>query len=116
MRASTLFGLTIAILIGLAVVFGVKSAGLFDKTPPKVVDPERPKSLVAVTNLYEGHATMASDVMVRQVEPGEMDLYHKNKHKYMPAYPMAANFRVLARNVTAGEPLLREHFQDHVIP
>jgi Flp pilus assembly protein CpaB len=116
MRASTLFGLTIAILIGMAVVFGVKSSGLFDREPPKTVTPDRPKILVANKNMYENFAMTANDVIVRPVEDSEMDHYIRNKHKYMPPNPMAADHRELARNVVAGEPLLREHFKDHVLP
>ncbi len=116
MRASTLFGMTIAILIGMAVVFGVKSAGLFDRTLPVKVNNELPKILVAGDNLYEGHATTTSSVMIRAVDPSELDNYIKNRHKFMPAMLQAANNRVLARNVLANEPLLKEHFQDHAIP
>jgi len=56
MRASTLFGMTIAILIGMAVVFGVKSAGLFDRKLPPPVNPDRPKILVPFGNLFRDNA------------------------------------------------------------
>ncbi|MEI7685413.1 MAG: RcpC/CpaB family pilus assembly protein [Planctomycetota bacterium] len=115
MRASTLFGLTIAILIGMAVVFGVKSAGLFSaKIPP--VNPQLPSILVAQSNLFEGHALSANDVMVRPIDPSEREHYENNKRKYMPAFPGAVNFRVLSRHVYANEPLLKEHFKDMGIP
>lgn len=115
MRASTLFGLTIAILIGMAVVFGVKSAGLFSEKP-RVVNPDLPKVLVFRSSAFEGLTAMSNDVIVRAVDPSELDRYMKNRDKYMPANPEAANFRVLARNVYANEPLLKEHFKDLGLP
>ena len=116
MRASTLFGMTIAILIGMAVVFGVKSAGLFDRKLPEKVNNDLPKILVSFDNLFEGLVTTTNSVMIRTVDPSELDHYIKNRHKYMPAMIQAANNRILARNVVANEPLLKEHFQDHVMP
>ncbi len=116
MRASTLFGMTIAILIGLAVVFGVKSAGLFNRTPPKIENKPAPKVLAAARNLFADMTCTSGEVTVRYVAEEEMDLYLKNKHKYMPAVPEAASFRILSRNVTAGEALLKEHFQDLGMP
>src|SRR6476660_3530777 len=117
MRASTLFGLTIASLIGMAVVFGVKSAGLFDKKTPEKIVEERPRILVAKMNLFQDMTISRPDeVMFRPVEPSEMDNYLKNKHKSMPAIPEAAYWRILARNVQANEPLLKDSFQDHILP
>lgn len=117
MRASTLFGMTIAILIGMAVVFGVKSAGLFDKKLPEKINTERPRILVAKMNLFQDMTvTRAEEVMVRPVNDNEMDQYLKQKHKYMPAIPEAAFWRILARNVHADEPLLKESFQDLILP
>ncbi len=116
MRASSLFGMTIAILIGMAVVFGVKTAGLFDRKLPEKKNEDMPRILVAQTNLFQEMTTTSADVMLRPVDPSELDQYLKNKHKYMPAILAAANLRILARNVPANEPLLREHFQDLGLP
>jgi Flp pilus assembly protein CpaB len=117
MRASTLFGLTIAILIGMAVVFGVKSAGLFDKKVPEKVVQDRPKVLVPRYNLFEGlTVSRVDEVMVRNVEDHEMDQFIRNRHKYMTPMPEAAIFRVLARNVGSNEPLLKDYFQDIALP
>lgn len=116
MRASTLFGLTIAILIGMAVVFGVKSAGFFDRKQTPAPPPDRPRILVAAKNLYEGIHASPADVTVRAVEDHEMDQYIKNKHKYMPVVPAAVDLREIARNIPANEPLLKEHFKDLGLP
>lgn len=116
MRASTLFGLTIAILIGMAVVFGVKSSGLFSRPVVVATNPDRPKVLVFRSGSFEGLASMSTDVIVRPVDDTEMDQYMKNKHKYMPPIPEAVNFRILARNVYSNEPLLKEHFKDLGLP
>lgn len=116
MRASTLFGLTIAILIGMAVVFGVKSAGFFDRKAPPPAPPDRPRILVAAKNMYEGNHAVESDVTIRAVEDHEMDQYIKNRHKYMPTVTQAAHLREIARNIAANEPLLKEHFKDIGLP
>jgi Flp pilus assembly protein CpaB len=117
MRASTLFGMTIAILIGMAVVFGVKTAGLFDKKPVPVVNQERPKILVAKKNLFNDTTISSLDeVMVRYVDESELDQFLKNKHRYLPAFPEAALLRVLTRPVYANEPLLKDYFQDLILP
>lgn len=116
MRASTLFGLTIAILIGMAVVFGVKSAGFFDRKAPPPAPPDRPRILVAAKNMFEGIHASEHDVTIRPVEDHEMDQFIKNRHKYMPVVPAAVNLREIARNIPANEPLLKEHFKDLVLP
>lgn len=116
MRASTLFGLTIAVLIGAAVVVGVRSAGIFTKTPPAVQKQETPHILAAKRTLFEGITTTADDVFVRPMTPEELQLWTANKNKFLPAYPEVVGLRTLARNVEANQPLLKEHFQDIGLP
>ena len=116
MRASTLFGLTIAILIGLGVVFGVKSMGFFDRKAPVAEVQRMPLILVAGINMMEGITYSPNQVIIRPVSVDELTEYNRNKHKFMPPVPEAINFRVLARYVTANEPLLKEHFQDFKMP
>jgi WD40 repeat protein len=78
-----------------------------DNTPSS----DRPKILVARFSLFEGLTVARPDeVKVRFVEDSEMAEYLKNKDKYIPPDPESAVRRVLARNVAADQPLLKEYF------
>jgi Flp pilus assembly protein CpaB len=114
MKASTLFALTVAILLGLVVVGVAKYTGVFAKAPP----PQQPevKVLVAANNLFEGMALSAPDVRVRPLTPRELEAYKGNEDKYLPALPEAVNLRVPKRNIEADTPLLREDFEDVSLP
>ncbi len=117
MRASTLFALTIAILLGLAVVVGAKYAGVFD---PKQPDPPKKEEvyqiLVAKTNLFQDTAVTGADVYIRQVRPEERQEYLQNKKRYMPPLVQAAHMRIMNRDVQADTPLLHDYFKDMEIP
>lgn len=112
MRASTMFALVVAVLIGLGVTAAAKYAGLFDKPAAPEVKEEEIKVLVAASNLFENTMITANDVRLRALNKSEVEAYKKNEGRYLPAQPSAANFRVLARSVEADQPLLKEHFQD----
>jgi Flp pilus assembly protein CpaB len=116
MRASTLFALTIAVLIGLGAIAAVRYTGIFTKAAaPVVVEPVY-KVVVARQNLFEGMTLSAKDVAIRELTPDEVELYRKNSDKYLPPVAEAAQMRIVTRNVEAGKPLLREYFQDLGIP
>src|SRR5262245_3572138 len=105
MRASTLFGITIAGLLGLGVVVGAKYAGFFEPRGTPVAQEPPIKVLVARQNLFEGTTTTPAEVMVRDLRPEEKADYERNRNKYLPALPAAAHMRVLARSVGADRPL-----------
>jgi len=117
MKASTLFIITIAILLGVTAVVGAKYVGLFE---PKVVEPEKaqamPQVVVARQNLFEGVTLMTSQVRLRPLRAHELAHYEKNRDKYLPPLVEAAHLRVMARNVEADQPLLREFFTDQGLP
>ena len=117
MRASTLFALFIAVMIGLAGLAAARYFGVF-RTP--VVQPQPvvqlPKVLVAKKNLYEDIAMTPGDVEVRELTADEYDDYRKNPEKYLSARPEAASMRVLNRNVGAGQILYNEYLTPQVIP
>jgi Flp pilus assembly protein CpaB len=117
MRASTLFVLTIAVLVGLGAIAAVRYTGWFTKTPPPPVVVEAPiKVVVARENLFEGMTIQAKDVVLRDLSPAEAEYYKQNKDKYLPPVTEAATLRILTTNVEAGKPLLREYLQDLGIP
>jgi Flp pilus assembly protein CpaB len=113
MRASTLFALTIAVLIALGVAVAARYSGFFDSQPPVTKKPEVYQVLVASQNLFKGITLSANDVKVVEIrDQKEIDDYKANRDKYMPAVPAAANYRILARNVVAGEPLMKDDFKE----
>jgi Flp pilus assembly protein CpaB len=117
MKASTLFAITIAVLLGLGVVAVAKYTGLFTpKTPPPPVVKEPARILVAARNLFEGLTITPADVRVRDIKPEEEAQYNSHKDKYLPPLVEAGNMRVLARNVEADTPILKEHLQDSGLP
>jgi Flp pilus assembly protein CpaB len=116
MKLKALLGGLLVLLIGTVfVVWQFFSQPRNDAVP--VAPVARPKVLVARFNMFEGLAVARVDeVEVREVTDDEMEDYLRNKHQYMPPMREAAVFRVLARNVAANEPLLKEYFQDLIQP
>jgi Flp pilus assembly protein CpaB len=115
MKATTLFALTIALVLGLGAAATAKYFGLLDPkaaaaTPPPPPPPP-PTILVAGTNLFKGHALSAADVRVRPARPEEVADYNANQKDYLPAVVNAANFRVMAEHVEADRPLKVKHFE-----
>lgn len=124
MRASTLFAITLSLLLGLGAVAGARYAGLFDKKETPLV-PEKPvvvKMLVSKVTLYEGMATTPEMVMVRErtLSGDDEQQYRKDPGKfmakYMPASTTAASFRIPKRNILAETILLNDMFEDPELP
>lgn len=125
MRASSVFILALALLVGLAVAAGAKSAGLFDKkAPPPAPEKAAPaKALVAKVSLFEGVTVTAEQVRVRDLLPEEearlTDRFGKNwKEKVMPPTTAAAHLRTvnLGVNIPAESILLRDYFAEAGLP
>ena len=90
MKASTLFGFTLAVLLALGVVVGAKYLGWFE-VPASATGPaplkkaEKIEVLVAAHNLFQGVTALARDVKVRALTEAERDFYERNRDKLMPA-------------------------------
>src|SRR5262245_49237232 len=113
MRASTVFALTLAILIGLGAVVGARWAGYLGKTEP----PKREvQVLVAARNLFPGDVIESTAVKTRVLRPEEMAHYEANKQQYLPPVQQAAALRVPKRGIEADAPILREDLQEMVKP
>jgi Flp pilus assembly protein CpaB len=113
LRASTLFAITVAVLLGLGAAVTAKAIGLFNRPqPPPPSKPEEIQVLVPTHNLFDGFTIQAADVKTRPLRPDEVSQYRQHKDDYLPPAPAAAVFRVLKKNVEAEQPLLREHVQD----
>src|SRR5439155_14312693 len=96
MRGSMLAVIAVAIIVGLGVVFAVRTMGLLNPPPPpppppvvetRVVVPEPPPPtvLVPVRQLFVGDTVAPTDVRVRPLRPEEFKEFTDNKDKYLPA-------------------------------
>src|SRR5579875_1555772 len=118
MKASTLFSVTVALFLGLAVAVGVKYSGLLNPKPPALPQPPRPKPkvVVAAKNLFEGYTIMPGDVSVRDMSDEEEAFYREHKEQFLPPKIEAAIMRVLNRSVEADQPILRDYVDDINLP
>jgi Flp pilus assembly protein CpaB len=116
MRASTLFALTVAILLGLATAVTLKVTGFFDKPVTAVAPPPAKKVdvliLVPQRNLFKGNLIDPPWVTTRALREDELKHYEAHKEEYLPATPAAVTFRVAAKNLEADKPLLRSDLED----
>ncbi len=108
MRASTLFALTIAILIGLGVAIWAKVSGLFN---PAAEAPQKQeiKILAAAQNIFAGDTITPSWVQVRSLKAEEYEHYQKHKDQYLPPLKNAAALRISSKDILADQPLLKDH-------
>src|SRR5438874_3691105 len=109
MRASTLFALTVAVLIGLGVAITAKLAGYFN-TPPVELPPKKQDVMIlaAARNLFAGDLIDAAGVCVRALKPEELGHYQQYRDHYLPPVVQAATLRITRKNVLADEPILKE--------
>lgn len=124
MRASTVFILALALLIGLAVAAAAKSAGLFNKKEIFNPDPPKPvptRVLVARANIFEDLTVTADQVYVRELHPQEeanLQRLHGSawQSKLLPPLPSAAILRTAKQNIPADTILMRDMFFDASLP
>lgn len=124
MRASTLFAITLSLLLGLGAVAGARYAGLFDKKepPPEAQKPVTIKVLTSATTLYQGIALDEKMVAVKDktLNQEEERQYKDNQakflNKYMAASAKGAALRIPKNNIPAGQVLLADMFEDPEMP
>jgi len=115
MRASTLFALTLALLIGLSVAVGVRWMGAGVK-PPEEKKKKETQVLVAARNLFPGDVIETSWVTTRAMKPEEETHYEANKALYLPATVNAVSLRVARKTIEADVPILRDDLKELVKP
>lgn len=115
MRASTLFALTAAVLVGLGVAVAAKVGGLFSRPTEAARRPET-QVLVAGRNLFAGDTIDATGVRVRALKEGEAEAYSKNKDHYLPPVQAAAALRVAKTNIEADTPITRDMLKEMAKP
>lgn len=119
MKASTLFAVTVSLLLGLGAVAGARYAGLFkkDEAPPAAKEPPI-RVLVAANNMFEGVVVTSDQAVVVEVPP-EAPGYAKlkaNQDKLLPPRPAAVSSRIPRQHITADEPLYKAMFADISLP
>lgn len=124
MRASTLFAITLSLLLGLGAVAGARYAGLFDKKEPTPT-PDKPvtiKVLTSASTLYKGIAlddkmVAVKDKTLNQKEEKEYkEDQGKFMAKFMAASPKGAELRIPKSNIPAGQVLMADMFEDPELP
>lgn len=118
MRASTLFALTAAIVLGLAVATAAKYTGFFNGPPPPAPPAKKPDTqiLAAAKNLFAGQMIDQTGVRVRPLRPEEAEDYEKNKDQYLPAVPAAAVLRIPHVNIYADQPMRKDQLKEMAQP
>jgi Flp pilus assembly protein CpaB len=116
MKASTLFAITIAVLLALGVAVGAKLMGFFERGPKTEKPAEPDKILVAKQNLFEGITISPDMVTVRPLRLEEREHYQNNRSKYLPATVSAAAQRIPLHNIEADQPILKDDLQDLNFP
>lgn len=108
MRASTIFALIVAVILGLGAVIAVKASGILTPAEPKKETP--PSIVVAAANIFEGNVISARDVRLRPVRNDqELQLYREGK--LLPPVTAAAVNRIAATDIVADTPLREELLQ-----
>lgn len=122
MRASTVFIIALALLIGLAAAAGGKYFGLFGPKPAVAAPPPPPPPTVILSrvNLYEDIAVTSDQVYSRAVQPQEeaslRATYGEAWRDKMITSASAAHLRVALKNIPADTILLRSHLSEAVLP
>ncbi len=116
MRASTLFALTLALLIGLSVAVGVRWLNANVAKPPETKPKKETQVLVAGRNLFPGDVIETSWVVTRALKPEEEAHYEANKEKYLPAVVNAVALRAANKVIETDRPILKEDLKEIVKP
>jgi Flp pilus assembly protein CpaB len=121
LRASTLFAITLASLLGLGVAIAAKASGLlnFAKVEPTPIPPDRPPDiyvLVGTRNLFGGSVIEGRDVTIRPLRPNERAEFQRDPDRYFPPTPQAAALRILEHNIDADRPILKTDLRDLNLP
>ncbi|HVS38944.1 MAG TPA: hypothetical protein VMS17_25525, partial [Gemmataceae bacterium] len=110
MKASTLFTLALALLVGLGLVVGVKYSGILNPPekkadPPPPAPPPTPLVVAASRNLYAGDSISPTDVRLRPLTVEDAPAYEKNKAEFLPPVAESAFYRTVHKNITAGQAI-----------
>jgi Flp pilus assembly protein CpaB len=113
MRASTMFALVVAVLVGLGAAVAAKATGLFNKAEPKK-EPPSIQVLVATNNVFEGDMLQTGDVHLR---PASMQELEQLRHgELLPPTIQAVAKRFAKVSIPADAPIRKEYLEDLAAP
>lgn len=113
MRASTMFAMIVAILLGLGVAVAAKATGFLSRAEPKKEPPPR-MVLVAARNIFDGHCLQTNDVKLRPLRPDEEAALKKGD--LLPPMTQAAVRRFAKISIPADVAIRKEHLEDMNAP
>jgi Flp pilus assembly protein CpaB len=119
MRASTLFVVTVAILIGLGLAIAAKVSGIFNPpVAPAPVVVKKPEVNVLVANrpVFAGDLMDPAWVRVRPMTAEEMTHYEEHKDQYLPPLPQSVALRVAQKTLETDQPILRDCIRELAKP
>jgi Flp pilus assembly protein CpaB len=109
MRASTMFAMIVAILLGLGVAVAAKATGFLNRSEPKKEPPPR-MVLAAARNIFDGYCLQANDVKLRPIRPDEEAAFKKGD--LLPPMTQAAARRFAKVSIPADVAIRKEHLED----
>jgi len=114
MKASTLFILSIALLVGLGAAAAARYVGLFDKRNggEVVIREDTINVLVAAADLHKGIAITSENVRIRELRSDERSYFDQNRANILPPVVSAAFLRIPNNLIKADSILRRKDFQD----
>lgn len=113
MRASTMFALIVAVLVGLGAAVAAKATGVFSKAEPKK-EPPPIMVLAAANNIFEGSMIQPVDVRVRPATSQEAEQLRRGE--LLPAMVQAATKRFAKMSIPTDAPIRKEYLEDLAAP
>lgn len=113
MRASTMFALIVAVLVGLGAAVAAKATGVFDRAEPKK-EPPPIMVLAAANNIFEGSMIQPVDVRLRPASAQEAEQLRRGE--LLPPMVQAAVKRFVKMSIPADAPIRKEYLDDLAAP
>lgn len=117
MRISFLLVLALALLVGLGVVFALKTLGWLTSPPPPPPAPSpppvvAPQVLVPTRPLFPGDAILPGDLGARPMTEAEYEDFKKNRDDYLLPNSASANYRFVKKAHPANVPLKKSDLEE----
>lgn len=113
MRASTMFALIVAVLVGLGAAVAAKASGIFNRAEAKK-EPPPIMVLAAANNIFEGSMIQPADVRVRPATTQEVEQLRRGE--LLPPMVQAATRRFAKLSIPADSPIRKEYLEDLAAP
>ena len=113
MRASTMFALIVAVLVGLGAAVAAKASGVFNRTEAKK-EPPPIMVLAAANNIFEGNMIQQADVRVRPATLQEAEQLKRGE--LLPPMVQAAMKRFAKMSIPADSAIRKDYLDDLAAP